>query len=278
MFNKTKYTRWYNCIILNAVLRSDNRKDANKILGYSERHHIVPKCMGGKNNKENLAYLSAREHFICHLLLIRMIDDKNIKTKMQFALGKFTQSNKNQDRRFTSWEYGIIRKSTSLARSGRKHSNETCEKISAGHKGQIPWNKGIETGPISDEHKKILSDMYIGRTFEDRFGTRADDIKLKISNSKIGKPSGMLGKEHPGKGITGRWNMSEEGKLKISNARRGMKFTDEHLANLLIANKRNGKNRRGKHQQILVCPHCMKSGGASGIRRYHFDNCKLKVD
>lgn len=26
-------------------------------------------------------------------------------------------------------------------------------------------------------------------------------------------------------------------------------------------------------QEILTCPNCGKSGGAAGIRRYHFDNC-----
>lgn len=36
---------------------------------YHERHHILPKCMGGKNNKENLIDLYAREHFIAHKML-----------------------------------------------------------------------------------------------------------------------------------------------------------------------------------------------------------------
>jgi len=34
--------------------------------GYKERHHIIPKCMGGNNEKDNLVYLTAREHFIIH--------------------------------------------------------------------------------------------------------------------------------------------------------------------------------------------------------------------
>lgn len=35
----------------------------------SEEHHIIPKCMGGTNDKDNLIYLSMREHFIAHKLL-----------------------------------------------------------------------------------------------------------------------------------------------------------------------------------------------------------------
>lgn len=36
---------------------------------YYEKHHILPRCLGGCNNKENLVLLTAREHFICHKLL-----------------------------------------------------------------------------------------------------------------------------------------------------------------------------------------------------------------
>lgn len=41
----------------------------NKI--YYERHHIIPKCMGGNDVISNLAYLTAREHYLCHYLLYK---------------------------------------------------------------------------------------------------------------------------------------------------------------------------------------------------------------
>ena len=37
--------------------------------GYSERHHILPKCMGGSDDEDNLVYLSARAHYLAHGLL-----------------------------------------------------------------------------------------------------------------------------------------------------------------------------------------------------------------
>ena len=40
--------------------------------GYVERHHIVPRCMGGSDDKENLVKFSAREHLIAHLLLAKI--------------------------------------------------------------------------------------------------------------------------------------------------------------------------------------------------------------
>ena len=36
---------------------------------YHERHHIIPKCFGGSNKKDNLIDLYAKEHFIAHKLL-----------------------------------------------------------------------------------------------------------------------------------------------------------------------------------------------------------------
>ena len=45
---------------------------------YKERHHIIPKCMGGNNEKDNLIDLYAREHFIAHKLLVEENPDSSV--------------------------------------------------------------------------------------------------------------------------------------------------------------------------------------------------------
>lgn len=40
--------------------------------GYKERHHIIPKSIGGSNDQSNLVDLTAREHFIAHFLLAKI--------------------------------------------------------------------------------------------------------------------------------------------------------------------------------------------------------------
>lgn len=45
---------------------------------YKERHHIVPKCIGGTNDKDNLIDLYAREHFIAHKLLAIETNDSKL--------------------------------------------------------------------------------------------------------------------------------------------------------------------------------------------------------
>lgn len=51
----------------------EHRKMLPKVAGvYYERHHIIPKCLGGTNDSENLVYLTADDHFVAHLLLARV--------------------------------------------------------------------------------------------------------------------------------------------------------------------------------------------------------------
>lgn len=92
LFKNNKYTIWYHNIIRNATLRG-------KIDEYTERHHIIPKCFGGSNNSKNLVILTAREHFICHRLLIKMTSGVP-RQKMCFAVNMMMNvKNKHQTNR-----------------------------------------------------------------------------------------------------------------------------------------------------------------------------------
>lgn len=115
MFVNNKYTRWYNSI----VTVSQSRTLGPDI--YTEDHHIVPKCFGGSNKKENLVTLTAREHFICHWLLIKMVNEPH-KRKMKLALSKMCQSSSNQQRhKITSRMYDQVRKYCSEAMTGENN-------------------------------------------------------------------------------------------------------------------------------------------------------------
>ena len=62
-------------------------KNGHRQLGYYEKHHILPKSLGGSNDENNLVKLTAREHFICHWLLVKMYDKgTNERYKMLCAL------------------------------------------------------------------------------------------------------------------------------------------------------------------------------------------------
>lgn len=55
------------------------RRARNKYpFGTSERHHILPRSMGGTDDWDNLVRLSPREHYVAHLLLFRMGNENQI--------------------------------------------------------------------------------------------------------------------------------------------------------------------------------------------------------
>ena len=56
---------------------------------YGEVHHIIPKSEGGTNDKDNLVNLTAREHYIAHMLLARIYND----SKMWCALNRLIHGN-----------------------------------------------------------------------------------------------------------------------------------------------------------------------------------------
>jgi hypothetical protein len=134
-----KYHNWYNSLIHNAKTRNWNKKTSEC---YVEKHHIIPRSLGGNNSKSNLVYLTAREHFIAHLLLSKMYKDDS-KIKMQFALYMFTKNPSiNSNRNINSHSYEYAKRC--LAEATKKT-----------HTGLAK--------PKSLEHRKKLSDALKGR-------------------------------------------------------------------------------------------------------------------
>lgn len=78
MFLDNKYSRIY----INLIQKAQNR---DFLEGYYEKHHILPKSLGGSNKAANLVKVTAKEHFICHRLLVKMTSGPE-KQKMSFAL------------------------------------------------------------------------------------------------------------------------------------------------------------------------------------------------
>ena len=129
---ENKYTKLYYKITSNAKQRITN--------GYTELHHIIPQSMGGSNDKENLVELTAREHFICHWLLIKMTEGED-RSKMLYALNGMKAENKYQQRYHTKI----------TARVYEKYRIEHAENHSKRMKGRKAWNKGV---PQTEEHKE----------------------------------------------------------------------------------------------------------------------------
>jgi hypothetical protein len=146
MFNDTKYTKWYT----NIVNSAKNRQVTDE---YYETHHIIPKSLGGDNTKNNTVKLTAREHFICHLILPKMLLGDG-KQKMIYALWKIAnQQNKYQNRVIaTSKSYEIARKAFSEVHSERMRINHPLKNPENRKKHQLGIDK---RGPTSVKGRKM---------------------------------------------------------------------------------------------------------------------------
>jgi hypothetical protein len=198
MFNTTKYTKIYFLIIANSKIRVAD--------GYTEKHHIVPKAMGGSNSKDNIVTLTAREHFICHWLLTKMVFGEH-KRSMLYALQIMRKSNRRHLRyntKITSRVFEKNRMACIEARRGTVATDETRLKMSLARKNRI----------ITDKTRKKLSEAALRRG---KRGPMADETKRKIAEGHKNKI------------------VSNETRLKMSAAATGKPKSEQHKINMSIA-------------------------------------------
>lgn len=233
-----------------------------------ERHHIIPKSLGGNNTKANLIYLTPREHFIAHLLLSKMFTGK-IKAKMCFALQKMLMNNKTQQRHFNSRQFEQAKLAVlqncggnNHPCFGRHHTIETKQILSTMKKGELnpmfgvePWNKGL-----SKDDNQLLKEK-ADRWHENRQNGKYDHLYQGFEHTEEAKQKISL--THKGK------PKSEEHRLKLSACQMGRKRDPEAVA-------RSVAKRKGQILPLYICPHCNKEGRGSGMFQWHFDRCKHK--
>jgi 5-methylcytosine-specific restriction endonuclease McrA len=170
-----KYTRWYNNITEKAKART--------IDGYTEKHHIIPRSLGGSDNADNLVRLTAREHFVCHWLLTKMHLGE-ARGKMINALYLMQGKNKYQDRYINSKVYEKLRQEYSQYISnlnkGRIQPPEEKAK-------QITAITGRKRAPFSDEWRAKMSASKVGEN-NNRYGaTVSNETKQKMREKALGR-------------------------------------------------------------------------------------------
>lgn len=150
MFTENKFTAWYYQLIDRANSRT---VDPNQ---YYETHHIIPRCMGGSDAKSNLVRFTAREHYIAHMLLVKMTTGP-AKRKMSFGLWKMISANKVQDRYMPcNRQYEIIKQNMAQAISEQNKGQIVTEEQKEKLRNRVPWNKG-KTGIYSEETLQLMS-------------------------------------------------------------------------------------------------------------------------
>jgi hypothetical protein len=144
IFIDNKYTRAYYAIVNRAKTRITTQK--------TEQHHVVPESFyvnrsrrgrkgwleGNPDTPENLVDLTLHEHFVCHLLLTKMVLGTEAQHKVDTAAAWVADcyKSKHKDVRITGRVYAKLRLASAQAQSVRKMGQV------APIKGMTAWNDG----------------------------------------------------------------------------------------------------------------------------------------
>ena len=165
MFINNKYKSWYDYIIQKAKVRN--------LSGYREKHHILPRCLGGKDTKTNLVKLTAREHFIVHMLLCKFTKGQ-ARIKMLYAFNFMSVvRNKNRDYKINSKIAQKLR--LEFFSNKPKHTSESKLKMSKSRIGM----------KLSKETRKKVGLAQIGN--KKALGLKhSEETKNRIRNANKG--------------------------------------------------------------------------------------------
>lgn len=114
--HQNKYTKWHSLIIKRAIKRNIKKNNNDSI----ERHHILPKSLGGNPSRVNTVTLYSKEHFIIHLLLIKMLKKQEHINKMTYALFNMKANNSLYVRENNSKMYEYFKKEWKKLQSKRQ--------------------------------------------------------------------------------------------------------------------------------------------------------------
>jgi hypothetical protein len=213
---------------------------------YTEKHHIVPKSFAKDlsilniNDPNNIVSLTAKEHYVCHLLLARMFNGK-FKRKMSYAIHRLSYSNNGnkQEVYVSSRHYELLKRQHSLnlmgegnPMFGKLHNEYTKKKISQAASKRI----------VSKETRLKMSESHKGSNNSMYGQTHTEDSRKKISDKSKGRDgdkNSFYGKSH-----------SIETKEKLSKIKKSLPKS--------------------------TCQHCNKMIDPSNYKRWHGDNCKFK--
>jgi hypothetical protein len=205
----------------------------DKRVGYVEKHHILPRCLGGTDEISNLIELYPEEHYLAHLLLCKIYpgNQKLLYATMNMTTGSMTNNGKRNNK-----AYGWLRRQYAESMSG---DNNPARRIPNLQKEAAKKRTGQKR---SEETKARMSIAQKGKTF-------SKDTKYKMASAARNRPPiseetrQKLKQRIPNKGMLGQ-TMSTETKAKMSVSRQGKTMSEETKAKMRIAAKIREENKR----------------------------------
>jgi|688.fasta_scaffold447745_2 hypothetical protein len=254
-----KYASWY----LKLIEKAKNRVYPRNT--YGETHHIIPRCIGGQDNKENLVKLSAREHYIAHALLWKMKFPGKYHSKMTYAFNTFIHGFKNEEHTgytFSSKMYESFKKDLALQISlcqsgegnpfyGKKHTEESRRII--GEKSKL---KEFKSGPDNPMYGRKIPEET-----RKKMGEKSRQFWADEENKKL-----MLEKRK-------KYWESEEGKAaakEFGDKNRGVKLSAERV-------EKTASKKRGKKAHEIFSPEALANIAEGRKHRVYKEETKKKM-
>lgn len=179
------YKRIHDSIISNALAR-----DIHEGIKY-ERHHILPRCMGGGNEPDNIVKLLPREHVLIHILLYKIYKTGNLAyavTAMRMNTKYSSRPNSKiiaeariEAAKYFSENYSGVNHNW----YGKKHSEDTKNKIRIKAIGRKKGPIGVEKTASSKRRRIIATDIKTGDEIEIEGMRKAAEMGYAKSHGSI---------------------------------------------------------------------------------------------
>jgi len=243
IFIDNKYTSWYNNII-NTAQRSQREC-------YLEVHHIIPKSFykrisktgwldGNPDDKNNLVKLTAKEHFVCHLLLTKMTTGIAYK-KSVYAVKRCRNGKPGTLQYIPSGRiYQIIKEQWHLINPFNDPGWQNKQALL--QKGKI----------FTEEHKNNLKKSW----------TLERKQLMSIKNKGVSRPNRATNKGKKMPQLSGS-----------NNGFYGKTHSDETKENAKL--RLQGKLPPWS-KKYATCEHCGKQMDLGNFSRYHGKKCRLQ--
>jgi hypothetical protein len=230
----------------------------NRLLeGYCERHHIIPLCIGGTDDSENLVTLTPEEHYVAHQLLVKIYPEND---KLIYAAWMMSTASPINEVRSKNKLYGWIKKKNidlrkrqskefykrKTANSGLWISQTKDARTKISNAQKTRYEKYPESNPMNvfkhkEHHKKIMME----RSAAGLNPAQRPEIREKIKNSVIEwHKDNPNWKESHSKKIREYWKThdhpfkgkkhSEDMKKRISNTKRGKVWINNGIVRKVV--------------------------------------------
>ena len=193
-------------------------------------HHVVPRCLGGKDHSKNLVALTPEEHLVAHLLLLKMFPKVLGLVLAAVMMSRDNRNGKRANNKLYGWLRRRAAEAASIQSTGRVVSAETRAKLSVIMKASIAFKESMDQRRGVPQTAEARSKMSISH----KTSEAAKEARKIVQKSRIGLKHSDATKAQMSFNRKGRV-MPQSQRDKISEALKGKKKSAEHVAKVSAA-------------------------------------------